>query len=149
MLYQLEYTMKYLAILFILIYSSVEAKACKCFFQPIEIEYKTRDFIVEAKIVSIKSDPSNKEFNILELKVNKNYKGKSPKYIRTEAQTYRKDEFFVTNSCGMDIQVGERWLLFGNQNGTEFTTYSCTASTKRATRIAQIIKELRSLKKNK
>lgn len=140
--------MKHLAFLFILLYSSVEAKACKCFFQPIEIEYKTRDFIVDASIVSIKSDPNNLKFNIIELNVRKKLKGISPKYIRTEAQTYRKDEFFVTNSCGMDIQVGERWLLFGNQNRTEFTTSSCTASTKHVNSIALITKELKTIKRN-
>lgn len=97
-------------ILFIL-FNAGYALACSCVSQELISRASRADFIATAKINTVKPDPNNSKYHILQVQILELYKGRYIEEIKLHSQ--------LNSSCAMLIEEGSSWLIFAdiNKNG--------------------------------
>ena len=93
---------------FILFFQVGQILACSCNTQELLSRASRADFIASAKIESIKPDPDNSEYHILQIQILELYKGQNIQKIKLHSH--------LNSSCAMLIEEDSLWLIFADKN---------------------------------
>lgn len=95
------------------------AQACKCGILPLLDNYQKSAFVGTARIIKVTGDPANNGQEILEIDINKLYKGDPIKKIKASSRA---------GSCGFMISENSNWLIFATLNNGELSFGFCSGS---------------------